>query len=111
MAQKLYKSFKATEPSEQREQSQACLDYAESRRNSATGQFGMHDERFEEGDEVISRGIVELSMDRRMPRHTGFSTTFPPFWKLRTNVSNCMRRSMSPTRNKNKPGKSKASSW
>ena len=48
---------------EQREQSQACLDYAESQRNSSEAQFGMRDERCEEGDEVISRDTIERSMD------------------------------------------------
>ena len=48
---------------EQREQSQACLDYAESQRNSSDAQFGMRDEHCEEGDEVISRSTIEGSID------------------------------------------------
>ena len=48
---------------EQREQSQACLDYAESQRNSSEAQFGMRDERCEEDDEVISRSTIEGSID------------------------------------------------
>ena len=48
---------------EQREQSQACLDYAESQRNSSEAQFGMRDERCEEDEEVISRGTIERSID------------------------------------------------
>ena len=51
------------EMTKQREQSQVCLDYAESHRNSSEAQFGMRDERCEEGEEVISRGTIERSID------------------------------------------------
>ena len=51
------------EMAEQREQSRTCSSYAESRRNSSTAQFGMHDDRMEEGAEVISRKTIERSMN------------------------------------------------
>ena len=48
---------------EQRGQSQACLDYAESRKNSGKAQFGMRDNHFEEEGEIISRDTIEQSID------------------------------------------------
>ena len=51
------------EMTEQREQSQARLNYAESRRNSSEAQFGMRDDRTEEGEEVISRKTIERCLD------------------------------------------------
>ena len=51
------------EMTEQREQSQARLNFAESRRNSSEAQFGMRDDRIEEGEEVISRKTIERCLD------------------------------------------------
>ena len=51
------------EMTEQREQSQTCLGFAESRRNSSEAQFGLRDTRTEEGEEVISRTTIENSID------------------------------------------------
>ena len=51
------------EMTEQREQSQARLNFAESRRNSSEAQFGMRDDRVEEGEEVISRKTIERCLD------------------------------------------------
>jgi len=52
------------EMTEQREQSQTCLSFAESRRNSSEAQFGLRDTRTEEGEEVISRTTIENSINR-----------------------------------------------
>jgi len=51
------------EMTKQREQSQTCLSFAESRRNSSEAQFGLRDTRTEEGEEVISRTTIENSID------------------------------------------------
>jgi GNAT superfamily N-acetyltransferase len=51
------------EMTKQREQSQTCLSFAESRRNSSEAQFGLRDDRVEEGEEVISRTTIENSID------------------------------------------------
>ena len=61
--QRAFKYGAQEEMTKQREQSQAHLDYAESRRNSTISQSGMRDERCEEGEEVISRGTIERSID------------------------------------------------
>jgi hypothetical protein len=50
------------EMTKQREQSQACLNFAESRRNSSEAQFGMRDDHFEEDGEIISRDTIEQSI-------------------------------------------------
>ena len=62
--QRAFKYGAQQEMTEQREQSRTCLSYAESRRNSSTAQFGMHDDRTEEGEEVISRRTIERCMNR-----------------------------------------------
>ena len=51
------------EMTKQREQSQACLSFAESRRNSSEAQFGMRDDHFEEDNEIISRDTIEQSIN------------------------------------------------
>ena len=61
--QRAFKYGAQKEMTEQREQSRTCLSYAESRRNSSIAQFGMHDDRMEEGEEVISRKTIERSMN------------------------------------------------
>jgi len=57
--QRAFKYGAQEEMARQREQSQARLDNAESGRNSTISQIGMRDE----GDEVISRGTIERSID------------------------------------------------
>ena len=57
--QRAFKYGAQEEMARQREQSQARLDNAESGRNSTISQIGMR----EEGDEVISRGTIERSID------------------------------------------------
>ena len=61
--QRAFKYGAMEEMTKQREQSQACLSFAESRRNSSEAQFGMRDDRMEEGEEVISRKTIERCMD------------------------------------------------
>ena len=61
--QRAFKYGAMEEMTKQREQSQACLSFAESRRNSSEAQFGMRDDRMEEGEEVISRKTIERSID------------------------------------------------
>lgn len=51
------------EMTKQREQSQACLSFAESRRNSSEAQFGVRDEHFEEDGEIISHDTIEQSIN------------------------------------------------
>ena len=51
------------EMTKQREQSQTCLSFAESRRNSSAAQFGLRNTRTKEGEEVISRTTIENSID------------------------------------------------
>ena len=57
--QRAFKYGAQEEMARQREQSQARLDNAESGSSSTISQFGMRDE----GDEVISRGTIERSID------------------------------------------------
>ena len=61
--QRAFKYGAMEEMTKQREQSQACLSFAESRRNSSEAQFGMRDDRMEEGEEVISRKTIERCMN------------------------------------------------
>ncbi len=61
--QRAFKYGAQEEMTEQREQSRTCSSYAESRRNSSTAQFGMRDDRMEEGEEVISRKTIERCMN------------------------------------------------
>ena len=61
--QRAFKYGAQEEMTEQREQSRTCSGYAESRRNSSAAQFGMRDDRTEEGEEVISRKTIERSMN------------------------------------------------
>ena len=61
--QRAFKYGAQEEMTEQREQSQARLNFAESRRNSSEAQFGMRDDRVEEGEEVISRKTIERCLD------------------------------------------------
>ena len=61
--QRAFKYGAQKEMTEQREQSRTCLSYAESRRNSSIAQFGMRDDRTEEGEEVISRKTIERCMN------------------------------------------------
>ena len=61
--QRAFKYGATEEMTEQREQSQACLSFAESRRNSSEAQFGMRDDHFEEDEEIISRATIEASID------------------------------------------------
>ena len=61
--QRAFKYGAQQEMTEQREQSRTCSSYAESQRNSRIAQFGMRDERLEEGEEVISRKTIERCID------------------------------------------------
>ena len=67
--QRAFKYGAQEEMTEQREQSRTCSSYAESRRNSSTAQFGMCDDRMEEGEEVISRKTIERSMNGEYSTH------------------------------------------
>ena len=61
--QRAFKYGAQEEMTEQREQSRTCSSYAESQQNSSTAQFGMRDNRVEEGEEVISRKTIERCID------------------------------------------------
>ena len=61
--QRAFKYGAQEEMTEQREQSRTCSSYAETRRNSSTAQYGMRDDRVEEGEEVISRKTIERCID------------------------------------------------
>ena len=61
--QRAFKYGATEEMTEQREQSQACLSFAESRRNSSEAQFGLRDDHYEEEGEIISRATIEASID------------------------------------------------
>ena len=58
-----FKHGATQEMTKQREQNQACLSFAESRRNSSEAQFGMRDDHYEEDDEIISRDTIEQSIN------------------------------------------------
>ena len=61
--QEAFKYGATEEMTKQREQSQARLSFAESRRNSSEAQFGMRDDHFEEDGEIISRETIEQSIN------------------------------------------------
>ena len=50
-------------PLQENDQEQFILDNQSAFKYGAQEEFGMRDERFEEGDEVISRGTIERSID------------------------------------------------